>query len=174
MILIVENFERGGRGSLKNGKRRLTDNFGVDVALERQRQRQIVERVEADALALANAARHFGLQLAVEQFDDDGAIAQQVIVPRLLRHHRVRPAFAVAQFDVRLVVDAVEIFVQAVEQKSQQLLRVVLLVAVETRRVFSDRPLWQQIKITFNYITFKKMILKFKKMVILPAAEEGQ
>ena len=48
---------------------------------------------------------------------------------------------AVLQLDVRLVVHAVEVLVEAVEQEGEQLLAVVLLEAVEARRVLADRPL---------------------------------
>ena len=49
-------------------------------------------------------------------------------------HYLVRSSVSVFHFEVRLLDDAVEVFVQAVEQEGEQLLRIVLLVARELRR----------------------------------------
>ena len=62
-------------------------------------------------------------------------------VTRLLRDDLVWSPVAVGQLHVRLHLHAVQVFVEAVEQESQQLLAVVLLESVEARRVLADRPL---------------------------------
>ncbi len=45
----------------------------------------------------------------------------------------VGPAVVVLQLDVGLLADAVEVFVQSVQQEGQQLVRVLLLIARELR-----------------------------------------
>ena len=62
-------------------------------------------------------------------------------VTNLLRDDLVWSPVAVGQLHVRLHLHAVQVFVQAVEQESQQLLTVVLRESVEARRVLADRPL---------------------------------
>lgn len=56
-------------------------------------------------------------------------------------HLPVGPAVAVLQLHVGLFMDSVQVFMEAVQQKSQQLLGVLLLEAVEARRVLRYRPL---------------------------------
>lgn len=59
----------------------------------------------------------------------------------LRSHLPVRPPIAVLQLHVGLLVDPVQIFMQAVEQEGEQLLGVLLLEAVETRSVLCYSPL---------------------------------
>lgn len=48
--------------------------------------------------------------------------------------HLVGPAVGVLQLDVGLLADAVQVFMESVQQEGQQLVRVLLLIARELRR----------------------------------------
>ncbi len=54
-----------------------------------------------------------------------------IIASHLLRSHLIRSAVSVLELDVGLLPDAVQVLVKAVEEKGQQLMRVLLLVARE-------------------------------------------
>lgn len=61
-----------------------------------------------------------------------------------LSEHLVRSPVSVPQLDVLLVLDAVQVLVQAVQQEGEQLLAVVLLVAEKLRRKVSHLCLQRQ------------------------------
>lgn len=48
-------------------------------------------------------ASNLRLQLAMEEIHDDASIPEAVILPRLRRHHHVRPSLRVLQLDIGLV-----------------------------------------------------------------------
>ena len=54
------------------------------------------------------------------------------------RVYLINPAFGVIELDVWLIMDPIQILMEPVQEERQQLLRVMLLVAVERRSVFSD------------------------------------
>lgn len=56
-------------------------------------------------------------------------------------HLPVWPTIAVLQLHIGLLVDSVQVFVEAVQEEGQQLLRVLLLEAIETGGVLCYRPL---------------------------------
>lgn len=63
-------------------------------------------------------------------------------------HFPVWPSVTVFQFYIGLIVNSVQILVETIQEKSQELLRVLLLEAVEPGGVFSDRPLQNEANTT--------------------------
>lgn len=61
----------------------LTGDLQVHVAVHGQGQRQEVEGVEAGADVSARLALHLGLELAMEQIHNNGAVPTQVVLPGL-------------------------------------------------------------------------------------------
>lgn len=61
-------------------------------------------------------------------------------------HFCVRPSITVLQLYVGLLMDAVQVLVESVQKKCQQLLRVLLLEAVKSRCVFCYCPLDRKIQ----------------------------
>ena len=104
------------------------------LLLGRQRHGQVAERVELDGDVAALEAVERRLEQTVEEVDDDAVVALLVVLPRLLGELLVRLAHVAAQLHVGLLHDAVEVLVQAVEQKGEQLVRVLLLEAGELGR----------------------------------------
>ena len=66
--------------------------------------------------------RNFALQLTIKQIRNDRMIAGQMLQPRFVRDHLVRPSSRVFQFGVLLSSDSVQVLVQGVQQPSQKLL----------------------------------------------------
>lgn len=62
---------------------RLTDDLEVHAAVERNRQRQVREGVEAHARVTTLLARDLRLELSVKEVNDDGLVALQVVFPSL-------------------------------------------------------------------------------------------
>lgn len=60
-------------------------------------------------------------------------------------HLPVGPTVAVLQLHIGLLVNPVQIFMEAVQQEGQQLLGVLLLEAVEARGILRYRPLERKI-----------------------------
>jgi len=65
----------------------------------------------------------------------------------------VRPSIAVFEFDIRFIMNSIQILMKTIEEECQQLLRVVLLVAIEPWGVFANGPL--QRKDFFSFQTQK-------------------
>mmetsp|Transcript_11489 Transcript_11489/g.40063 ORF Transcript_11489/g.40063 Transcript_11489/m.40063 type:complete len:553 (-) Transcript_11489:2178-3836(-) len=105
-----------------------------------QRQRQRHERLEPRAFVPAFRARQQRLELPCEE-RHNRLLAGQVVHPPLLSHLRIWTTIRVRLFHVRLVRDAVEVLVEARQHKVKQLLRVLLLVAIEQRLVLPDHVL---------------------------------
>lgn len=61
----------------------LTSDLQVHVAVHGQGQRQEVEGVETGADVSARLALHLGLELAMEQIHNNGAVPTQVVLPGL-------------------------------------------------------------------------------------------
>lgn len=82
--------------------------------------------------------------LALEKVDDDRVVAPFVVVPtdfRKVGELSLASAVPIGALDVGLLLDSIEILVQAVEKECNKFLRVVLLVAREGRRKARKRPL---------------------------------
>lgn len=56
-------------------------------------------------------------------------------------HFPVRSSIAVFQLHVRLVVDAVQVFMKTIQQEAEQLLGIMLLEAIEARSILPYSPL---------------------------------
>lgn len=76
------------------------------------------------------------LVLSLKQVDDHAIIAPHVSFPRLLcelHDFPIAPSFPVRFFYVRFFEDSIQILVQAIKQKGDKFLRVVLLIAAKLR-----------------------------------------
>ena len=71
----------------------------------------------------ADLASDLGLELSVEQVDNDGLVASAVVLLGLLGHHNVRTAVAVLKLDILLVSHAVQVLVKTVQQEGKQFLK---------------------------------------------------
>ncbi|KAL7546254.1 hypothetical protein ACHAWF_012767 [Thalassiosira exigua] len=112
------------------------------LAPVRHGEGEVHERVEADADAAApdSAVRHPPStshrvpQLSLEQVHDDGLVPSQVVRPGRDGVPLVVGAVAVLVLHVRFDFHPIEVLVDPVQQKRQQLLGVLLLVPLELRR----------------------------------------
>lgn len=63
-----------------------------------------------------------GLVLSLEEINNDRVIASLVNIPAVTRNFLVRPAIGIRNLGVGLLDDAVQVLVQTIQQKRQQLL----------------------------------------------------
>ena len=82
-----------------------TRDFEVNAWVHWQRKRQESEWIKLDTSVTAFDAVNTGLELTMEQVNNDGLVPQQVVLPRLLRHHFIWPTIAVFQLNVRFIMD---------------------------------------------------------------------
>lgn len=80
------------------------------------------EGFESSRLVSTLLAREHALELPREQRYHDRELPSEMVAPPNVRQLSIGPTVAVRLLDVRLVRDAVEIFVQTVQQKRQQFL----------------------------------------------------
>jgi len=116
------------------------DDFYHFVVFGRHRKRKVHEWVESDAhlAAFGIGTNDSAFQLALEQVHDDGLVSQEMSVPRFFAYYLVWSAVALLHFHVRLLLDFVEILVQAVQEECQKLLRIMLVVSTKLWCVFAD------------------------------------
>mmetsp|Transcript_44614 Transcript_44614/g.112418 ORF Transcript_44614/g.112418 Transcript_44614/m.112418 type:complete len:244 (+) Transcript_44614:1060-1791(+) len=120
------------------GRRRVNRHIG-DLhqagGLDGQRGTEVHERIEGDADAATALGRthHRALELTLKQVHDHGAVAQQMSVPGLFGHHGIRAVVCFHLWYWRFLSHTVQILVQTVQQKGQQLLTVLLLKAAKLR-----------------------------------------
>jgi hypothetical protein len=100
----------------------------------RQRHGQVTEWIEFDGYFIAYKTVERGLEQTVKNVNYDAVVSLFVVLPRLFGKLLVRFANVSAHFDIGFLDDPVQIFVESVEQKSEQLVRVLLLKASELRR----------------------------------------
>ena len=85
------------------------------------------------------------LQLTLEEIYNDGIVPLFVAVPAFSTQFSeldvATSRLPIRLFDVRLLLDTIEIFVQAIEQEGYELLRVVLPIAGELRGESGCGPL---------------------------------
>ena len=112
----------------------------------------------------AHSAHDFGFQLTMEEINHNALVPENVIFPCLLSHLDVWPASTVLQLRVNFVMHPVQILVQSVQQKSEKLLRIVLLKSIESRCILADSKLSIQGSKLIRYE------LKWHQLIFLPAA----
>jgi hypothetical protein len=104
----------------------------------RDRQRHAHEGVECDGNLLALGALECRLVLSLHQINDHALVALEMSVPVLQSYLVIRPVAWLLEFHVRLLVHAVEVLVKWVEKKVEELLWIMLLVALEHWILVSD------------------------------------
>lgn len=126
------------------------------LLLHGQGERQVAKGIKGHRNFEAHGAHQSGLEEAVEDVYNDGVISLDVVLPRLLCYHLgrnkrtvkyifhnvglthcnffllihlIRPAICVLELDVGFLPDAVQILMKAIQEKGQELMRILLLVA---------------------------------------------
>jgi hypothetical protein len=96
-----------------------------------QTQGDACKHVEGRAHFVALFAAHSWLELAVEQEEDEGPISSQVVWPRLETQISYLALIWVWILNVGLFMTQIELFMQSIEQKRKEFLRILLVEALE-------------------------------------------
>ncbi len=106
--------------------------------LSGKRERQKREGIKCYTLKMAVNTFELRANLSMEKVHNDGAISFAVIVPVLSSNNRIRTTIAVLALNVRLDCYSIEILVETIKEKCQELLRVVLHSAIKLWSVLDD------------------------------------
>ena len=106
-----------------------------------QRDGQDAEGIERHRHSIAVRAHDLALQLAMQAVHHHTAVAEEVLLPRRRSDHGIWAAVRFLRLHVLLLLHPVEVFVDAVQQEHEQLLRVVLAEATELLREPGDHAL---------------------------------
>ena len=100
------------------------EELHLALLLDGEGEGEIAGGVEGDADLGALGAHHRTLEQAVEDVQDHRVVPLLVVGPRLHGHLGVRLPVAVAHLDVGLLLDPVEVLVEAVQEEGEELLAV--------------------------------------------------
>lgn len=93
------------------------------------RQRYSCERVKGDRLPLTVWANHFGFILSSQKIHNNGLVSLGVGEPAFFSNFLILAPFTLHGFHIGLLLDSVEILVEAISQEGEKLLGVMLSVA---------------------------------------------
>mmetsp|Transcript_10307 Transcript_10307/g.28128 ORF Transcript_10307/g.28128 Transcript_10307/m.28128 type:complete len:227 (-) Transcript_10307:603-1283(-) len=94
---------------------------------------QVHERVKLGTVGSAAGAVQCALVQTLEMVHNEGVVALAVVVPCLCSKLLIRSVVAVLLLNIGLVLNAVQVLMQAIQQERKELLAVMLRIATELR-----------------------------------------
>lgn len=86
-----------------------------------------------DGLLVTLRTLQLGLVETIHVVHNDGIVPQTELVPSLLGELAIRSTLVVLSLHVGLLLDAIQVLMQTIQQVGDELLRIVLLVALKLR-----------------------------------------